>query len=184
MGIVMKRYLLLTLLVGVFGIGCAGGPTPQNAAEYRKGILKGGFGTSFETYEVNRSYRQAAKILKRQTNKCLRVQLNEQSCMRGTFGSSCTDTLITYRPKLFKGKKNLTLQVQMERKPDKSIYLGGEPPKGGMIIAIIDVLPVSKKKSKVNVYAPSMVFTAIPKAVKHWLNGKSKGCPKLTGGGM
>lgn len=180
----MIKRMLITLVIMILAVGCASGPTPQNATEYRKGILKGGFGTSFETYNVNRSYRQVAKILKRQTNKCLRVQLNEQSCMRGTFGSSCTDTLITYRPKLFKGKKKVTLQVQMEREPDKSIYLGGEPPKGGMIIAVIDVLSVAKKKSKVNVYAPSMVFTAIPKAVKHWLNGKSKGCPKLTGGGM
>lgn len=174
----VNRQFSLALVAGILITGCAVAPTPQNANEYRAGILKGGFGTSFETYEVNKPYANAVSTLKTKSDQCLNISLVETQCIN----NSCTDRDITYIPTLLSGKTKTELHVQWKRDPDDAIYLGGKPPASGMYIAVVDLTPVSKTKTKVDVYAPNMVFTMVPTAVKNWLNGTNMGCPDFSQG--
>ena len=174
----MKRLLFFILITSIFLTGCAFGPMPQNAKEYRDGMNKGGFGTSIESYVVNRSYSKVAKTLAAKTRECLHAEFTQTQCVN----NSCTDYHITYKPTITKGKKHTELYVQWKRDPDNAWYVSGDPPPGGVYIAVIDAVPAGKAKTKITVYAPSMVYTTIPKAVKHWVNGTHSGCPTFESG--
>lgn len=158
--------------------GCAITPTPQNPVEYRSVVQKGAFGSEFETYEVDKPYEKVVAVIKKKTDECLNVNLIETECIN----NSCYDYNITYKPTFVSKKGKSELYLQWKRDPDKAIYVGGNPPAGGMYIAVIDFIAASKNKTKVDMYVPSMVFTSAPKAIKHWVNGTNMGCPDFTHG--
>lgn len=170
--------LFIVLVISIFFSGCALGPMPQNPKEYRDGIMKGGFGTSFESYEVNKPYSTVAKILAAKTKECLYSELTQTQCVN----YSCAEYHITYKPKIIVGKTHTELSVQWKKDPDNAWYIAGDPPPGGVYIAVVDAVPAGKAKTKVSVYAPSMVYTAIPNAVKHWTQGTHSGCPTFEDG--
>jgi hypothetical protein len=160
--------------------GCATGPTPQNANDFRVGIKKGGFGTQTDSYTAQISHSAASKKLISQTKRCLHQAYNQTTCMSGAYGGGCSNMTITYKPTIYKGKNITTLQVQRGMEPDNAIYIGGKPPKGGMIISVIDIKPKTAKSVTVDVYGSSFeMFQRIPNAVKLWLSGTNSGCPNL-----
>lgn len=178
----MNRHLLFTLLIGIFLTGCALGPIPKNAKEYRAAILEGGFGTNYESYVVRQPYWKVAKTVKAKTKRCLDQTIKSTTC-GGIYGGSCNTKTFDYNPRFIKGKKKSELHVQVIMSNSlPSISVGEKPPKNGMYIAVIDFIKKGKNKTKINVYSPSMGFTAIPKAVKHWSNQTNLGCPDFSDG--
>jgi hypothetical protein len=169
----VNRSLFLVLFANIFFTGCALGPMPQNAKEFREGMKGGGFGINVEEYVVKHPYSKVSKILAAKTKQCLYVERTESACNN----HGCTYTNITYNPKITRGKKHTELLVQIERDPDNAWYIAGKPPKGGAITVLVDLVPAGRSKTKVNVYSPSMAYTSIAKAVKHWTKGTNLGCP-------
>ena len=162
----MKLHALSLLLIGVFVTGCAIGPTPQNAQEYRA-YYKNKSGPSGQLYTVNRPYHKVVKTLRKKVKECIANKVVTRSSCGGAHGTGCSNQEMTYTATFKQGKKRSELHVQMEM--TKSFNLGGKPPKGGMYIAVIDIFKVKGNKTKIKEYAPRerKYFSKIPNAVKH-----------------
>ncbi|MEJ2346200.1 MAG: hypothetical protein P8090_12460 [Gammaproteobacteria bacterium] len=159
--------------------GCAFGPTPQTAKEFRQGVVKGGLGTSHETYQVNAPYAKVATRVMKKGAECLNKVITIQSCVN----SSCSNIDYIFKPKFNGTRQRSELSVQVKFKPDHSWYVGGPPPKDGMFVTVADITPAGRNKTKVATYGMSMgMYQYIPKAVKHWADGSNLGCPDLTAG--
>ncbi len=177
----MKRYLFLTLFIGVFVTGCAILPTPQNAKEWRAGIkLPGGVGELHETYIVKQPYWKVVKTIKTKTRKCLRNKRVVSKTCGGMLGPGCSTKTFDFNPTFIKRKKMSELHVQVDI--SNTTFIAGKPPKGGIYVSVIDFFKIGKNKTKVTVYADNITFSTIPKAVKNWANRTNLGCPDLTKG--
>lgn len=173
----MNRHTLISILLVLFVSGCAFGPMPQNANEQRKFVSKGGFGSAFETYVVNRPYYKVVKTLKANTRKCLSKKIKFTRCGGSTPG--CSVRFTTYNPTFIQGRKKSELHVQVVE--SNSGDLAGKPPEGGIYGVVIDFIKVGKKKTKINAYTMGgRYYRAIPRAVKHWSEATNLGCPDLT----
>ena len=89
---------------------------------------------------------------------------------------------VFYKPTLVNGRERTELHIQWRREPGDAFSFSGKPPADGMYVVVADAMPAGKGKTTMTVYAPTMVFTVIPKAIKHWANGTNLGCPDLTKG--
>lgn len=174
----MKINQILIIISCVLISSCASAPTPQNPSEFRAVIKQGVFGSKFTSYEVDKSYEKSSKVLKSKAEECFKVSLVETSCIN----NSCSSYNVYYRPTVSVKNGRTELYVQYKRDPDNSIYLGGKPPKSGMYIAVIDVYPAGKNKTKVDTYGGSFSFDLIPTAVEHWIKGTNMGCPDFSQG--
>jgi hypothetical protein len=172
----MKSVTLLLLAAPVLLSGCAFGPTPQNAQEYREAVTKGSYGTKAETYEVKGSYAQVAATVKAKSAECFNRTLTSRECRNA---SECMNRSFTFIPR-FTGNgssSELDVLVTMNHGNVKNVYLGGPPPEDGMYVAVADLAPAGTG-TKVSVYATKVSFYGhIPKAIKHWANGTNLGCP-------
>lgn len=56
----------------------------------------------------------------------------------------------------------------------------GEEPENGYYLLVVDAIPISKNKTKIVFYRPSMGFDTLITAIKGWASGKNLGCPDLT----
>jgi hypothetical protein len=175
----MKFVSLLLLAAPVLLSGCAIGPTPQNAQEYREAVTKGGYGTKAETYEVKGSYGQVAATVKAKSAECFNRTLTTQECRSSNNATSCTNRSFTFIPR-FTGNgssSELAVLVTTNHGNVKNVYLGGPPPEDGMYVAVADLAPAGAG-TKVSVYSTTVGFYAhIPKAIKHWTSGTNLGCP-------
>lgn len=159
--------------------GCAFGPTPQTAKQFRETVKKGGFGSLQEAYRVKDRYARVAGRVRRQSAECLRRVLTIQSCVNG----SCSNTDYIFKPKFSRTRRGSELSVQVKMRPDHNVYVGGPPPKGGMFVAVADITPAAHHTAHVAVYGMSMgMYQYIPKAVKHWADGSNLGCPDFSAG--
>lgn len=171
----MNRHTFISLLLVVLATGCAMGPTPQNAEEQRNYVRKGLFGSAFETYSVNRPYYKVVKTLKVNTKKCLNKKIKVKTCGGSTSG--CRTQITTYTPTFIQGRKKSELHVQVVESNVRRI--SGKAPKGGLHIAVIDIIRLGKKKTQISVYTLDRRFRAIPVAVKRWVKDTNLGCPDL-----
>ena len=179
----MKINVLLILLFSVITTGCAMGPMPQNALEYRTQTLTGSAGSSFKTYVVNHPYKKVVSTIKSKAKKCLNTNVERNMC-GGPYGQGCSSQTITYKSTFIEGKNKSELHVQWDM--TKMMRLGGgAPPKDGMYIAVFDFVKSGKNKTIVKEYAIDIegrtYYRVAPKAVKHWANRTNMGCPDLTG---
>jgi hypothetical protein len=159
--------------------GCAIGPTPQTPKQFRDGVAKGGFGTMHETYQVAGPYRRVSARMKRKAAECLNRTMTLQSCING----SCSNTDYIFHSRFNESRHGSELDVQLKLEPDHSIYLGGKPPKGGMYVAVADIMPASDGKTSIAMYGTDMgMFKYIPIAVKHWADNSNLGCPDFSAG--
>lgn len=174
----MKLVTLLLLATPVLLSGCAIGPTPQNAQEYREAVTKGTYGTKAETYEVKGSYAQVAATLKAKSAECFNRTLTSRACRNA---SECQNRSFTFTPRFTPNgnSSELVVLVTMNHGNVKNVYLGGPPPEEGMYVAVADLAPAGAG-TKVSVYATNVGFYShIPKAIKHWTSGTNLGCPDL-----
>jgi hypothetical protein len=159
------RWLITLLAIPV--LGCS---VPQTRTEFKE-VSAG----SRESYEVNRPYGKVVEILKTKSAECLSTRLRRRQCT----GSNCADDIITYTPTIVHAGNKLELSVQVDvprSMTDLRLY---KDPKGGRFIVLADVAPSGKGKTKLDVYAPYWTNKTIPKAVRHWAEGTSLGCPNL-----
>jgi len=178
----MKFLSPLLLAAPVLLSGCAFGPTPQNAQEYREVVGKGSYGTKAETYEVKGSYAQVAETLKAKSAECFNRTLTTQECRQANYSASCANRSFTFVPRFTNNgiSSELAVLVTMNHGNVKNVYLGGPPPEEGMYVAVADLAPAGAG-TKVSVYATNVSFYAhIPKAIKHWTTGTNLGCPDFT----
>ena len=176
----MKRLYFLTAATFSILSGCASGPTPQNAQEFRQTISKGVYGSQFETYEVSGSYSKVAATLSSKTRECLNRAITVQQCIGSSTGTSCFNHEHTFIPHVKVNPNSTEIVVQVKINPDNNVYIGGRPPESGMYIAVADVVPAGGK-TKISMYGASIsMYAHIPRAIKMWANGTNLGCPDLT----
>ncbi len=157
--------------------GCAFGPTPQTAQQFREGVAKGGFGTLQETYQVDGPYTAVVARVEKKGAECFNKVITLRTCIN----NSCQDTDYTFIPRFTSGRNGAELVVQVKLNPDHNTYLGGPPPKNGMFVAVADITPIASNRANIAMYGASMgMFKYIPKAVKHWAQGSNLGCPDFT----
>ena len=174
----MKYILFSVITISVLITGCASGPVPKNATEYRDAIKKGGFGTNFENYVVERSYSKVAETLKKNANACLNKKVEKTKCPPGTL--TCEKHTAYYTPTIKSSKQKTELHVQWRRDHWGDKIALGETPPDGLYITVVDVMPAGKGKTEVNLYGPSLEhLQTVPKAIKHWVDGSNLGCPNL-----
>lgn len=170
-------YLFIFAFIAILS-GCASGPTPQNAQEYRQAVAKGGYGTMTETYEVKGSSIKVAATLKAKSSECFNKTITTQECR----GPSCITRNFILIPRFSSNGNSAELVVQMKTNHvnAKNVYLGGPPPESGMYMAVADIAPAGGN-TKITMYATNVgMYGHIPKAVKHWANGTNLGCPDFT----
>ena len=156
----------------VFLSGCAIGPHPQNASEFRKALPGSMFGKK-ESFTVKRKLRDVAKSFKKMAPKCLRKRVKSTSS-----GYMHHQVVVTdYTPTVVKKKNKVELHLQQDH--IQGVMNVTKKPKGGYYMLVTDAFKVGKNKTKIDMYYASMGSDSIIKAIKGWANGK-KGCPDMT----
>ena len=154
--------------------GC--GTMPQTADEFRKAI-PGAFLGKFETLEVKRPFWKVAKAFKKMAPKCLDVTVKSTSSTNTGYGYTTSVTHTTYKPTVVVTKKRAELHVQELIDGTIKVY---KEPKGGYYSLVVDATPINRKKTRLDIYGPSIGKKTMIKAIKGWASGKIKGCPDLT----
>lgn len=179
----MRKNLFRIVVAGALISGCASTPTPQNPQEFRNGVTQGVHGSLFETFVVNRPYKDVAGIVKAKTNACLNAKIDRQSCSGGGSGVNyravtCSDSTDQYNATVVDGASKTEVHVQFGRSGERTgnIFLGGPPPAGGMYITVADITPAGNGKTKIDIYRTTF-FKAVPNAIKQWSDGTNQGCP-------
>ena len=178
-GIIMKIFTLIALIsLGFLSSGCSV-KQPMNVTEFKQMVPESMFGKS-EQVEVKNSLKKIAKTFKKRADQCLKVSIRRQSCYStGYGGRHCSTTVMHYKPTVLVSKKKVELHVQVD--VEGAIQLS-EVPDGGAYTLVADVLPVSKNRSRLELYYGLFGSDIMVKAIKGWASGKSKGCPDLAGG--
>lgn len=161
-------FFMITLLI--FMSGCAIGPHPQNAAEFRKALPGSMFGKK-ETFVVKRKLKHVANSFKKMAPKCLRKRVKSVSSGYMHYQVSVTD----YNPTVVKKRNKVELHLQQDIQGVMNVT---KKPKGGYYMLVTDAFGVGKNKTKIDMYYATVGSDSIIKAIKGWANGK-KGCPDL-----
>ena len=164
--------LVSALVVFLLMTGCSI-KHPQTAEEFRQGV-PGAFMAKTESYEVNRPFKKVASAFKKQAPKCLSARVRTESRTNMSYQVIVTK----YNPtvKVSKNKAELHLQQLHE----KGVMNVSKVPDKGYFLMVVDAVPVSKNKTRIDYYGPSMGVETITKAIKGWATGKNMGCPDLT----
>ena len=168
----MKFIVLMTYALGILLFtGCVS--HPQTAQEFRVAVPDA-FMAEVETIEVNRPLSEVAKAFKKRAPKCLSVRVKTVSQSSTSYQVLVAD----YYPTVIVGEKKAELHLQ--RHYESGVLNVSEEPKNGYYLLVVDAIPVSKNKTKVVFYRPSMGFDSLITAIKGWASGKNMGCPDLT----
>lgn len=173
----MKKFILLFIVIPSFFAlltGC--GTMPLTADEFRKAV-PGAYSAKVETFDVNRSFRAVAKTFEKMAPKCLNKTVTTTSSTPGTYGPVASTFTVTYKPTVVVTKEKVELHVQHHTDNAMKVY---EEPDGGYFLLVADAYPIGKKKTKVDLYRPSIGHKVLVKAIKGWSTGKNVGCPDLT----
>ena len=171
----MSRIFHPTILIitALLMSGCI--TMPRSADLMVKSAKSGDLFTNKEIFEVSRSHSTVAKVLKKQANKCLSRDVSKTEPTPGNRLVSRT-MVMGYTPEVSVSKKHTRVTVQ-EKTKSGAKDVGGPPPKGWYMM-VVDAYPVSKKKTRIEVYYNTKSpFPAILAATKHWAAGTNMGCP-------
>jgi hypothetical protein len=160
---------LSTLLLLQLG-GCAATSKPKTAAEYRQipDVM-----AKLESFEVDRSYKDVASTFKKHAPKCLDVTIQRVSTMNN-------ETVIAnWNPTLIVGNDKAELYLQRVRQ-NGTIDISEMPVKGYFVL-VVDAIPLSAKKTRIDVYKPAKGADGVVNAIKSWVNGGNEtSCPDMT----
>lgn len=146
---------------------------PQNAEEFRQ-AAPGAFMGKKETFEVDRSYNDVARTFKKKAPQCLNIRVKTTSQTTTSY-----QVLVTrYKPTVMVSKQRTELHVQQHH--ETGVLKVTKEPEGGYYLVVTDAYPVSKNKTKIVMYRPSMGYDVMIKAIKGWATGKNMGCPDMT----
>ncbi len=149
---------------------------PTNADEFRKavgGSSSSHVATTYEEFEVARPFQDVTATLRQKAEQCLdkTVHVICANCIgKRDMGQQ------TWTPTIIATDKRTEVHLQLKR---TDIHEIGTPPKGIYEI-VLDVTPLDKKRTKIEIYRlrPNKKF--IHEAMKQWAKGNTAGCPDLT----
>lgn len=160
------------LLITIFISGCAINH-PQTAEAFRKAAPGATFG-GLETFEVNRSYRKVADTFRKMAPKCLNKRVKSVST-----GYMYHQVVVTdYKPTVIVGKQRTELHLQQDH--IQGVMNVSKKPEGGYYLMVVDATPAGNNKTRIDMYAPTVGFDNVIKAIKGWASGTNVGCPDLT----
>ena len=167
-----KITLLAGLLATLFSAGCAI-HHPQTAEEFRKALPGATFGKK-ETLTVNRDFRSVGKTFQKMAPKCLHKRVTSTSSGYMHYQVVTTD----YNPTVKISKDRAELHLQQDHV--QGVMNVSKKPSGGYFLMVVDAIPVGKKETRIDIYAPSVGHNHVITAIKGWATGKNVGCPDLT----
>ena len=162
----MNRKLMLFAPFALLLSACS---IPMNTAEFRQAAKANAALLTYETFEVNRPTAEVANTFREKGSECLNFKLGEAK--RGILGTSKPHYYAETREGVVvsKDRTELSFQVHYENTLNKE-------PDGGTYFLVADAYPVSKKKTRVDVYRRTSVDLLL-QALKGWASGENLGCP-------
>lgn len=167
------KYLIISLSTMLIVMSGCATHHPQNAEEFRQ-AAPGAFLGKKETFVVNRSYNEVARTFKKKAPQCLNVRVKTVSQTTTSYQVIVTK----YKPTVVVDKQRTELHVQQHH--ESGVINVTKEPEGGYYLVVTDAYPMSKNKTKIVMYRPSMGYDVMIKAIKGWATGKNKGCPDMT----
>ena len=168
----MKTCMIPIVAVFLFVTGCAT-HHPQTAEEFRQ-AAPGAFLGKKETFEVNRSFKDVARTFQKKAPQCLNVRVKTVSQTTTSY-----QVIVTrYKPTVLVSNQRAELHIQQHH--ESGVLNVTKEPEGGYFLVVTDAYPVSKNKTKIVMYRPSMGYDVMIKAIKGWATGKNRGCPDMT----
>lgn len=166
--------VLLPCVIVLLQLGLSGcGTMPQTAEEFRRMVPDASFGET-ETFEVDRPFKEVADTFRKMAPKCLDVTIKTTSQSPGSYHV----VVANYNPTVIVGKNKAELHLQ--RIYEKGVAMVYEEPANGHYVMVVDATPVSARKTRIDMYRPSMGVDVLTKAIKGWATGKNVGCPDMT----
>jgi hypothetical protein len=162
---------LITLFPFLFS-GCAAN-MPQTAQDFRLAV-PGFVFAGKESFEVNRPFNDVVAIFKRQAVKCLDVTIQTTATAPGSYqvlGANWNPTFIA---------TDKQAELHLQRIWEKGVVQVGSEPAKGHFVMVVDIVPVSARKTRIDMYRPNSGANVIIKAIKNWANNKDIGCPDMT----
>ena len=167
-----KTRISILLFTAMVLSGCATSH-PQSAEEFRKAVPGATF-AKIDSFVVNRRFRDVAKSFKKMAPKCLNKRIKTTSS-----GYMHHQVIVTrYRPTVSVSKNRAELHLQQQH--EQGVINVTKMPKGGYFLLVADATQVGKKKTKIDMYYPSMGHDLMVNAIKGWALGKKVGCPDFT----
>lgn len=173
----MKKAIVFSIAIsGIFTALTGCGTMPLTADEFRKAV-PGALTGKVETFEVDRPFHAVAETFRKKAPECLNKKVTTTSTTPGAYGPVSSTYTVTYKPTVLVNKKKAELHVQHHVDNTVKVY---KEPEGGYFLLVADAYPIDVKRTRVDLYRPSMGHKALIKAVQGWSTGKNVGCPDLT----
>lgn len=168
----MNKLLFTLAIAAILTSGCAI-HHPQSAEEFRQ-AAPGAFMGKKETFEVNRAFKDVARTFQKKAPQCLNVRVKTVSQTTTSY-----QVLVTkYKPTVLVSNQRAELHIQQHH--ESGVINVSKEPEGGYYLVVTDAYPISKNKTKIVMYRPSMGFDVMIKAIKGWASGQNTGCPDMT----
>lgn len=171
MGLI-KLIVIAPVVVTLFGCMSA----PKNPDEFIANIQRSLMLVTNETETVNTSFSEAKKILSNKVKPCLngRVVTTTQVMVNGGYATTKNrkDWNVTQKD-VADNHSRMSLQIDYL---DSSPPVMGEIPKGGMYVAVIDVMKKDKSSVDVNYFLQNNVKDDVYQPVRDFLAGKEGEC--------
>jgi hypothetical protein len=172
-GFHVTRTLFITL--GFFSLlltGCGSMPrTPDILVQNAKSES---MFSEKDVFVVKRPINQVADVFRKKSTECLNVTVTRSWWDNGVYRQE----LRTYKPSMTVDKQRVRLMLQT-KVVSGSTELGGPPPDGWYML-VADAYPEGKNSTRVELYVQWTGDKIAFKAVKHWANATSMGCPDMT----
>jgi hypothetical protein len=139
--------------------GCAQN-YPQNAQEFRQ-ALPGAFMGKVQTFEAKRPLREVVS-----------VRTVSQS------STSYQNILSVYKATVVNNAQKAELHLQRDYK--SGVLVPGKVPPGGLYMLVADATAVDAKRTRIDIYGPSMGADVVIRAINGWATGENLGCPDMT----
>ena len=168
----MKKFLFTLTITTILTSGCAT-HHPQTAEEFRQAAPDAFMGKK-ETFEVNRAFKDVARTFQQKAPQCLNVRVKTVSQTTTSY-----QVLVTkYKPTVLVSNQRAELHIQQHH--ESGVVKVTKEPEGGYYLVVTDAYPISKNKTKIVMYRPSMGYDVMIKAIKGWASGTNTGCPDMT----
>jgi hypothetical protein len=166
----IKALILVTVLLS----GCVTSH-PQNAEEFRRAV-PGAFSAKVETFDVDRPFQDVARTFQNKATECLSMRI------KSTTQSNTMNHVVVsaYKPTVLVNAQRAELHLQQHH--ERGVMNVTKEPGGGYYIMVTDAYPVDKKRTRIEMFRPTMGYDTLISAVKGWATGKNLGCPDMTKG--
>jgi hypothetical protein len=146
---------------------------PQNAQEFRQ-ALPGAFMGKVQTFEAKRPLREVAKTFQARAPECLNVSVRTVS----QSSTSYQNILSVYKATVVNNAQKAELHLQRDYK--SGVLVPGKVPPGGLYMLVADATAVDAKRTRIDIYGPSMGADVVIRAINGWATGENLGCPDMT----